>query len=273
MHCMVKLIICVLLFLLVLYALQGRLIYFPRQYSQEWLNRVSSAVRTIEFASTQGRQRAFYLPPASSSGPKALWVCFNGNASTALDWVEYLTDAGLKETGFLLVDYPGYGISEGSPSPETILESSNLAFKALAVRLGLSEKELSSNLNVLGLSIGTGAALQFAAGHDVHRVVLLAPFTSLFEMARIQIGVPLAYLLKHRFDNMARLAELASRSTPPQVTIFHGDVDRTIPSYMGRELAEKFPSFVTYIEVKECDHNAILIRAKSEIYESLSNSF
>ncbi len=264
----------VLIFLLAagLFFIQGDLIYFPRVYTAEQIERARETVTVINFFSSEGPQQVYYLAPPSGQKPKALWICFHGNAGAALNWLGYLKPAGLQESGFLMVDYPGFGASKGAPSPETILEVSNLALAALGRSIGLSQEELAENLNVLGVSLGSAAALQFAAVNDTRRVILLAPFTSMFDMARLHYGRPLAYLVRHNFDNQARLAELSSRTSKPQVSIFHGTADRTIPVWMGRKLAQAQPALVKFVEIPNCDHNDILGASQTAVFKILAEA-
>src|SRR5690606_8547888 len=99
------------------------------------------------------------------------------------------------------------------------------AYDVLVAELG----ETPPSLGVVGHSLGAAAALQFAAEHPVDRVVVVAPFTSTMDMARRMVGPIFAHLLHHRFDNRARLRELAARETPPRVLLLHGDNDPVIP--------------------------------------------
>src|SRR5205085_1923334 len=83
----------------------------------------------------------------------------------------------------------------------------------------------------LGHSLGAAAALSAADALSLTRVVLLAPFTSMTDMARRTVGWPLCYINRHRFDNLARLAALASRGA--RVHVFHGALDEVIPVALG----------------------------------------
>ena len=259
----VALVVLILLF-------QNSLIYHPRKYSSGASGRYPSLV-PLPYATAQGRQQAYYLPPdqAAAQAPHRLWVLFCGNASRALDWMDILESRPDGRDGFLLIDYPGYGDCEGSPSPGAIRDSAEAAFACLAETLKCEPKVLEENLNLLCLSIGCGAGLNFAVRHPVNSIILLAPFTSLRDMARRSVGWPLCWLLIHNFDNRARLRELAERKHPPQVTIFHGDDDTLVPITMGRELAGMFPAMITFQPVTGAKHNTILYDAQSRIFAAM----
>ena len=247
---------CLAIFLL-LY--QGRMIYFPRPYESHDRVATDERLSEIDFKTAQGTQRAFYMASRDgSTPPTALWVVFSGNATCALDWRFFAEDYPDDGAGFLLLDYPGYGDSKGTPSPRSILDASNGALSALAAHLSTDVPTLESRLHTLGHSLGAAASLQFAVQHPVRRVVIVSPFTSLKDMAGRVVGWPLKHVLIHNFDNRKRLDELAARPEPPSVVVIHGAIDEIIPVQMGRELGSRHPSITKYVEIPGGDHNGIL---------------
>ncbi len=241
---------------------QHHLIYHPTLYRPTYRASLPPGAVELLFSTGEGRQTAFYIPPRNSvkpSGePERLWVLFGGNGSVALNWVGWVREPGDPDAGFLLIDYPGYGCCMGNPSPRAMLANARGAFCALAGRLGVDEAALGKKTSLLGHSLGAAAALDFAVGQPVRSVVLLAPFTSMGAMARRVVGNPMALLLRHEFDNRARLAELAALPRPPKVRIVHGTSDQVVPVDMGRSLAAAFPALVEYSEAAGADHISVL---------------
>lgn len=70
------------------------------------------------------------------------------------------------------------------------------------------------------------------------------------------LGIPLGFLVWHRFDNEARLAEIAARG-PGEIVVFHGVEDEIIPVSMSRKLASGQKNMLRLIEVPEAHHNDI----------------
>jgi pimeloyl-ACP methyl ester carboxylesterase len=261
-----------LLVTMVLYSLQDSMIYHPKRYATGFrISRKWPVPSEIQYRTSQGQQTAFYVPPKGGKGqlPQRMWIMFNGNGSLALHWRQSLEQDPDPQAGFLLVEYPGYGLCEGRPSPETILESSQKAMTALAGHLHADRQKLYRHLNLLGFSLGTAAALQLAVNVDAERVVLVSPFTSMAEMARLVVGWPLCLLLAHRFDNQARLAELAKRSSPPEVIILHGDRDGTVPVEMSRHLARLFHGWIQYHELPGKGHQVYITDVPAPILASI----
>jgi len=96
--------------------------------------------------------------------------------------------------------------------------------------------------------------------------VLLAPFTSMLDMARRTVGGPLARFLRHRFDNRAHLEEVLQKFPSTRITIVHGTRDEVIPVVMGRELAASAPARIEYVELDDADHNALVVIYDQELY-------
>jgi uncharacterized protein len=214
---------------------------------------------------------AFYVPPRSGAAqPARVWVMFSGNASVALDWLDVVAMSRNEADGFLLIDYPGYGASEGVAAVATTRGSAEKAVSTLAEQLQMPEDEISNRLCVLGLSLGGAAALDFAAHKSAQRIILIAPFTTLREVAARLFSKPASYLLIENYDNRSRVEELAKREPPPQITIFHGTADTLIPSDMGRQLAESAPAIARFVAVQGATHDTIVGEALPQIVDELS---
>jgi uncharacterized protein len=235
---------------------QSKLIYFPRPYgagvTEQWQQK--TAGKPIDFTTSQGKQRAFLQ--GNLSTPRNLWVVVGGNGSVALDWSDWIAMNAPKEDAWLLVDFPGYGACEGAPNPERIRESLRVLVPAAAGAVGLSKTPDASRLRFFGHSLGAAASLIAAAEFRVQRGVLLAPFTSTMEMSRSMTGLPLGFLVTHRFDNQARLSEILALGLA-KIIILHGTEDRVIPVEMSRELARNRETSVRLIEIQGAEHNDI----------------
>jgi pimeloyl-ACP methyl ester carboxylesterase len=247
---------------------QARLMYFPRAYASKDVNAFKRAGgREIEFRTSCGRQTAFYLPPrepspAPGAVPDRLWLVCVGNGSLGLDWWQTVS-TWKPELGWLFLDYPGYGSCEGAPNPERVRESAVAAVTALATALGTTPEALAPRMGVLGHSLGSAAALLAAEAMSVDRIVLIAPFTSMTDMARRVVGRPLCWLNRHRYDNHARLSALTRHVR--DVHIFHGTEDEVIPCTMGRELALRHAGAVVFHEVRGATHMTVIDEAQAEI--------
>lgn len=261
--------IALAVFLIGLSGCQSRFIYFPRPYRADLEAVLPKQVKILPFTTGEGNQSAFWIPPRAGGAPRQVWLCHSGNGSQALDWLPLVLAYPASDVGFLLVDYPGYGRCEGSSTPGRILANSSGAVAALAQRLSLTAADLDGRMCVLGHSLGAACALQYAAAHPVSRVVVVAPFTSMADMVDHVLFWPAHLILWHRFDNRARMDELAQRTPPPAVLIIHGTLDEVIPVAMGRELAATHPAFAALHEIPNADHNGIIDAAQASIIAAM----
>ena len=253
------------------YCSQHAMLYHPRPYDTRYANFLPPDGVELSFRTGAGKQVAFYLPRGlGDQMPKRLWIAFCGNGSLALDWTGLIGHDRQAGDAFLLIDYPGYGKSEGYATIATTRAAADSALEALAKHLHTTTDKLEPLLNVLGHSWGTAVALDFATRHSAQRVVLVAVFTNLREEAALVVGGPLSYLLSENYDNLSCLRELARRSPPPRVEIFHGTKDDIIPVRMSRALAENFPAFVKFHPVAGGDHLSPLFTATKEILAAMN---
>ncbi len=248
---------------------QSKLIYYSKPYGHAELEGLSKpGAKRIEATTSQGRQVAFYLPSrkAPSQPPEFLWLVFGGNGSLALDYSPE-TAGWDSRFGYLFVDYPGYGLCEGSPNPARIEESIVALTEKMKSELHWDDAEFRMRSGVIGHSLGCAAGLIAMDRLQLQRAVLCAPFTTMTDMAKRVLGWPLCYINRHRFDNIARLTAIAPRGA--QVRIYHGQDDNAIPVAMGRKLAAMFPQTVHFTEVPECGHNDVVPAVSPEIGRDL----
>lgn len=259
--------VLVLAGLLILF--QRRFFYYPRKYSADEIESAEKRGATVlGYATSQGRQTAFLFgTPPSGTLLSSLWMVFGGNAMTALDWIEILSECQLDAGAFLLVDYPGYGLCSGNPGADCILENAIGAYHALfASKRWIIRRPL---LGVLGWSLGAAAGLQFADKFPVQDLVLLSPFTTMEDMVKRFTGIRTGMLLLDRFDNVAALSRIYSQTPMPRVTIIHGEKDSLIPISMGRSLAQSFPSQIEFHSIPGASHNGVFRGARELIYAKL----
>jgi pimeloyl-ACP methyl ester carboxylesterase len=269
--------ICTVLFFAakpaMLFVFQQQVIFHPSPYPGGRTVEASFPRPLVELPYDVGGagQVAFYSPRADGSAlPVYIWILFGGNGSHALDYGRLAAQPGLLNDGFLFVDYPGYGLNAGRPSPDTIRQGSLAALQALAAHLNTTVEALNPHLGIVGHSMGTGAATILAeADPRIGRVVLAAPYTSLCGMARLMLGYGVCFLVRHNIDNEAALNVLAARDPRPRVAIVHGTQDEIIPVTMSRRMAAEHPGWIDYRELPGQNHGGIVFDDPSEVAKAM----
>ena len=249
-----------LLMAVVLFLAQDGMIYHPRRYAPAALLQLPTGLVALRDGDSLV---GFYRPPSDGGEARTLWLCFGGNADQALGWDAFAGEHVRPGTGFLLLEYPGYGACAGRPSPASMLAANERAVELLAAHLRLDLVEVHRRAGAVGHSLGAAAALQYAARHPLRRLVLISPFTTMKDMARRSVGWPLCEVLVHRFDNRARLADIAAAGLPP-TAIVHGDRDGLIPLGMSRSLVADHPAIHLAVIVG-AGHNDVLTMGAAEI--------
>ncbi len=229
-------------------------------YKAEEINAFSERKAGVElrFLSSYGIQSAYYIFPQKSGEkiPARLVMAYPGISELALGWLNFISNIPDRDAGFLLIEYPGRGNSQGRFLPKYLVESSSGALKALCDYLDCPQQELTKNLLFLAHSFGCGEALQFARETLPKRMVLIAPFNTLRKVAFKQVG-PLAWFIPD-MDNCEKIRELCSLPDPPKIVIFHGAADETLPVSMSRDLTACSPGCVEYHEIEGAGHTDIL---------------
>ncbi len=238
------------------------------RYSMEEINRIQSIdnLREILFETGSGQQKALYY--ARQTGvPEKLVIIFPGIKSRALDWLDFAQHYQSHGVGFLLLDFPGRGESEGSLRPSLAWQSADSALEALEMKLNLDEDTLDDRLILIGHSFGTGAAMQYSTHQTPNQIILMAPFTKLRKLMVRRLGL-LGWIVPNGMDNVDRIRELHRDHPEVPVNIYHGDRDTSIPVEMSRELAKL--EGVTYHEVPAGNHVSILRTERKKLYRLIS---
>ena len=120
----------------------------------------------------------------------------------------------------LAVEYPGYGIHQGRPTPQSCVRTGNRVLSYL------KRRHPSLPIVLVGRSIGTGVACQLAKEGNYKAVILISPFSSVEQMAKRMVGGLIASAVASGvFDSEAALSKV---KTP--TLLFHGDSDTLIPA-------------------------------------------
>ena len=126
----------------------------------------------------------------------------------------------------LLVEYPGYGRSTGSPSEQSIRSAMDAAYDRLAADPRVDPARIFG----FGQSLGGGAICLLARDRPLRALILQSTFTSLDTFATSRLAP--AFLLRDHFDNLS----VTERFQGPMLVI-HGREDRLIPWKQGLRLA------------------------------------
>jgi hypothetical protein len=198
---------------------QRRIIYYPSHHSET--NGLAPWIvggRTIGYART-------------ANNPRNVWLFTHGNGGQAADRIYALHCFSGSDSVFIL-EYPGYGNREGSPSKSSFDSAAEAAYGEL------SREYPNTPLCVVGESIGSGPASTLAKmQRQPDKIVLVVPFDTLASVARDHFPlIPAGLLLFDRWDNVEALAGYTGK-----LEIYGAIDDRILPIRHARALATSLP--------------------------------
>jgi uncharacterized protein len=189
-----------------------------------------------------GRVEAWLIAaPARAAAPTAIYG--HGNGELIDDWGSAMAALAAEGVNVLLVEFPGYGYSDGAPSRASIAETFEAAFDRLVARDDID----STKIFAYGRSLGGGAAADLTRSRPIAALVLQSTFSSAAAMARGAALVP-AFAVRDRFDN-----EVAVRETDVPLLVLHGRADEVIPFAHAERLAAARDG-LSVVEIA-CGHN------------------
>jgi pimeloyl-ACP methyl ester carboxylesterase len=218
-----------------MYATQSAQIYYPTPPS------AAPGAQVLWVESSGERIKVWVV---SRPGPKAL-LYFGGNAEDVALNIDVFADA-IPDRSLFFVNYRGYGGSSGRPSEDGLVADALAVFDHV--------RGHHSQIAVMGRSLGSGVAMQLAAERPVERLVLVAAFDSLVNVARKYFWwLPVDLLLRDRYES----ARHARAVTAPALLLIAGE-DEIIPRARSEALARAFaPGQVQVVIVPAVGHNTL----------------
>lgn len=208
--------------LLVVVVFQRKMLFFPSHHSD---------TNGLTPWTIDGRLAGY---ARKVDNPRNVWLFTHGNGGQAADRTYALGCFSDSDSVFIL-EYPGYGNREGSPSKASFNSAAEEAYRWL--------RKTYSNIPVciLGESIGSGPAASLAKSEkQPDKIVLVVPFDNLASVARDHFPlIPAELILFDRWDNVEALKGYSG-----QLDIYGAIYDHVIPIQHARNLAASLPGAV-----------------------------
>lgn len=227
-----------------LYALQDQMLFFPQPVIGAGPS--GSDIELVELAADDGTPLRGWLVKSERT-PAPLLVYFGGNAEE----VSWLAAARVELSGWslLLMNYRGYGRSQGRPSETRLFADALRLYDWAAARPDVDAQRIAG----MGRSLGSGVAVYLATQRALAGLVLVTPFDSITAVAQRHYPfLPVRWLLRHRFDSLSRAGAIAV----PTLTLIAGR-DTIIPPAHAKRLYERWPGPKRWIEFPGADHDSI----------------
>ena len=216
------------------------LFFLPDKHQRITPDQLGLKYESISFSAEDGVALTGWFLPAPDAALGTI-LFLHGNAENISTHV--LSVAWLPQRGFnvFLIDYRGYGASEGSPDLPGVQRDIDAAMRELRRRSDVDAKRIV----VYGQSLG-GALAIYNVAHsaykaDIRAVISESAFFSYRGITREKLSEfwltwPFQWLPSLTIDDRFAPGAAIGLLSPMPVLIVHGDQDLIVPVHHGRQL-------------------------------------
>jgi fermentation-respiration switch protein FrsA (DUF1100 family) len=252
-------------------------IYFPAKYPagawerkqpQAREGRIVARVEDVQLTAVDGvRLHGWYCTPQAGRGgtlepvqTEATLLFLHGNAGNISHRYEIVEDFVKLPVNVLIIDYRGYGKSEGRPSERGLYADARAAWDYLTNVRGV----LASRIVIFGESLGGAVAIDLASRTQACGLIVQSSFTSIADMAAELLPFVPRFMLRTKMDSLSKIEQVSS----PKLFI-HSQADEIVPYKLGRRLFDAAHAPKQFYEVKGASHNLTFELGGAAYYEAL----
>jgi fermentation-respiration switch protein FrsA (DUF1100 family) len=227
---------------LLAYLLQRRMMYLPSTEIPV-VPAYATGLEQVSLTAGDGTRLLAWHWPGELPGTVVLFHGNAGHRGHRLHWMQRIRAMGY---GAFVLDYRGYGGSEGSPTEDGLYQDGEAALAWVRERAG-------GAVVIAGSSIGGGVAVEMARRHPPRGLMLTNTAPSTTAIAKNAYPfLPVGWLLKDRFENGRKIAEVKC-----PVLVLHGEDDTIAPVALGRRLHARANEPKTLVVLPGVGHNDI----------------
>ena len=221
-----------LIILLLAMLFEESLIFFPSKYPAGDWEPTGLPIEDAEMQAPDGTKlHGWYVPHEQ---PIAQVLFLHGNAGNITHRIDVLQELHNIGAAVLILDYRGYGRSEGRPNEKGVLQDARAARIWLAERAGVKPEEIV----LLGNSLGGGVAVDLITDVTPRGLILESTFTSLPDVAAVHYSfLPVRAMMDTRLNSVEKIKQYEG-----PLLQCHGTADEIVPFTLGEQLHTACPS-------------------------------
>ncbi len=219
----------------------------------------------LDIATEDGTLLGSRLYPGPPNGPHILF--FHGNGEIAEDYDDIGPLYNEVTISFMVVDYRGYGASQGMPGIASMLSDAYAALDRLEYWMAAQKR--TGPVWVMGRSLGSAPAIELAHAcpEKINGIIIESGFSQTLPLLR-RLGIPIDDLGLPSDGIFSNSDKLASYAGP--TLIIHAQYDQIIPLDHGRELLARSPADIKKLHVvPNADHNTLLMMAGMDYFRMI----
>lgn len=233
------------------YFFQDRLLYFPNQTLIATPADAGMAFEEVSILTDDEVTLHGWFVPAGNQSPTLLY--FHGNAGNISHRLEPLRQFHRLGMSTFIIDYRGYGRSEGSPDEPGLYRDADAAWNYLTKTRGIAD----SSIVILGRSLGGAVAAYLAARVSPRALILESTFTSVPDRGgELYPYLPVRLLSRMEYDSFRRICSVRC-----PVLIVHSPEDEIVPFSHGRALFDAAPEPKQFLQISGGHNDGFFVSA------------
>ncbi len=203
----------------------------------------------ISYLAADGVELHGWFLAAPGAGRHVTAVVFHGSHSTRAGMAPFAIGLADEGVSVLLAEYRGFGGSGGSPTEHGLHLDATAAIETVRTLAGVDASELV----YVGYSLGSGVAVDSAVTDPPAALVLLAPYTSLVDLAwNDHPGLPYRLMMRTQLDSLARIGRV---DVP--ILVVRGSGDQIVPPEQAGELFDEANEPKELVTIDGADHDLV----------------
>jgi uncharacterized protein len=241
---------------------EPHMLYHPIRRIEQTPDQFGLKYEDVTLTTSDGvRLNGWFLPCGHDARLTILFLHGNaGNISHRLEKLNALHDLGVDT---LIIDYRGYGRSEGKPNEEGTYRDAQAAYDYLTQQRKIAPRSVV----VYGESLGTAVAADLAHKVEVGGLVFEEGFTSTGDVGqRMFPFLPVRWLVRNKYDTLSKMPRINA-----PLLIFHSRDDEVFPMRHAQRLLAAANGPKQFVELRGGHNDAFLVSER--IYRDALEKF
>jgi fermentation-respiration switch protein FrsA (DUF1100 family) len=239
----------------ILYLFQSNFVYFPSAQLVTTPEMIQLDYEDVSIKTEDGiRLHGWYLPHDT---PRATLLFLHGNGGNISHRLDSLAIFNALGLAVLIIDYRGYGQSEGTTSEQGTYLDANAAWNYLINE----KKQTGDDIIVFGRSMGGAVATWLASQQQPRALILESTFTSTTDMGKHYYPyLPATLLTRIKYASIDRIT-----SIDQPILFIHSPSDDIVPYALGRALFNAATEPKEFLDIRGTHNEGFLISGDAYI--------